>query len=300
MSDDDNFHSNDNDITEEVTVIPPGSEGRAEEHSKHRGWTEEFDMALLEEIGNCGAHIPGHNQTTKCWENVTVALKARGIPFDNPRTIQRRWSSMKLKFVAKRAKEEATSGVENFGDDDDNPLLQLMEDLLDEMKDCEVEKAQKRDAKRNKEESLVAGGKLLRDKAARQILAGESVAIGGQKATLFKPSPTSSVSNMSDAETTTNPSTGSSKKRSLREHFFNEFDLLDHENKKLDLEYMKFDLESKKIQAEIELRQEEQKQTLMLHREAMEMKKQALQLQLTQHQDEMKLRFLEMEQRLKK
>jgi hypothetical protein len=38
----------------------------------------------------------------------------------------------------------------------------------------------------------------------------------------------------------------------------------------------------------------------MLHREAMEMKKQALQLQLTQHQDEMKLRFLEMEQRLKK
>ncbi len=52
---------------------------------------------------------------------------------------------------------------------------------------------------------------------------------------------------------------------------------------------MKFDLESKKFQAEIQLRQEEQKQTLMLHREVMEMKKKALQHQLTQHQDEMKL-----------
>jgi hypothetical protein len=56
MSDDDHFHSNDNDITEEVTVIPPGSEGRAEEHSKYGGWTEEFDIALLEEIGNCSVH----------------------------------------------------------------------------------------------------------------------------------------------------------------------------------------------------------------------------------------------------
>jgi hypothetical protein len=44
----------------------------------------------------------------------------------------------------------------------------------------------------------------------------------------------------------------------------------------------------------------------MLHKEAMEMKKQeienhhqALQFQLTQHQDEMRLGFLEMEQHLK-
>jgi hypothetical protein len=142
-----------------------------------------------------------------------VALKAHGIPFDNLHTIQCHWSSLKLKFVAKRAKDEATSGIENFGDDVDNPLLQQMEDLLDEMKDLEVEKAQNWDAKKTKEESLVARGKLLQDKAARQILGGERVTISGQKATLFKPSPSSSVSNMSDAEAITNPSTGSRKKQ---------------------------------------------------------------------------------------
>ncbi len=27
---------------------------------------------------NCGAHTPGHNQSTKCWEAVTAALKGRG------------------------------------------------------------------------------------------------------------------------------------------------------------------------------------------------------------------------------
>jgi hypothetical protein len=37
----------------------------------------------LEEVGNYGAHTPGHNQATKCWENVLAALKSHGIPFDN-------------------------------------------------------------------------------------------------------------------------------------------------------------------------------------------------------------------------
>jgi len=36
----------------------------------------EWDLALLEETGNCGAHIPGHNQVMKCWEAVTAAIKA--------------------------------------------------------------------------------------------------------------------------------------------------------------------------------------------------------------------------------
>jgi hypothetical protein len=123
MSDNNNYCGNGNDNNEEVTATPPGSEGRAEEPSKHHGWTKEFDIDLQEEIGNCGVHIPGHNQTAKFWENVTVALKACGIPFDNMHTIQRCWSSLKLKFVVKRAKEGATSGVENLGDEDDNPLL---------------------------------------------------------------------------------------------------------------------------------------------------------------------------------
>jgi hypothetical protein len=59
--------------------------------SKHRGWTVEWDLALLEATGNCGAHIPGHNQATKCWEAVTAAIKARGVPYDNPQTIQCQW-----------------------------------------------------------------------------------------------------------------------------------------------------------------------------------------------------------------
>ena len=73
--------------------------------SKHRGWTAEWDLALLEETGNCGAHIPGHNQVMKCWEAVTTAIKARGLPHDNPQTIQHRFEKLKAKYVAKRAKK---------------------------------------------------------------------------------------------------------------------------------------------------------------------------------------------------
>ncbi len=67
---------------------------------------------------------------------------------------------MKPKFAAKRAKEAATSGEENFGDDNDDPFTQLMGDLLDEVKDHEAEKTQKWGDKKNKEESLVARGEL--------------------------------------------------------------------------------------------------------------------------------------------
>jgi len=40
-----------------------------------RGWTTDQNIALLEEVGNFGAHIPAPRQTKKCWENVTEALK---------------------------------------------------------------------------------------------------------------------------------------------------------------------------------------------------------------------------------
>jgi hypothetical protein len=33
-------------------------------------------------------------------------------------------------FVSKKVKEEATAGIKDFGDDDDDPFNQLTEDLL--------------------------------------------------------------------------------------------------------------------------------------------------------------------------
>jgi hypothetical protein len=46
----------------ETAVISPAAADKAGSSSgKHRGWTTEFDLALLEEIGNCGAHTPGYN-----------------------------------------------------------------------------------------------------------------------------------------------------------------------------------------------------------------------------------------------
>jgi hypothetical protein len=43
-------------------------------------------------------------------------------------------------------------------DDDNDPFGQMMEDLLEEMKDFEAEKCQKCEDKKNSEESLVAEG----------------------------------------------------------------------------------------------------------------------------------------------
>jgi hypothetical protein len=54
---------------------------------------------------------------------------------------------LKDKFVSDRAKREATSGREDFGDEDD-PFTQLMEDLLQEIQDFEAEKSLKHDGKK--------------------------------------------------------------------------------------------------------------------------------------------------------
>jgi hypothetical protein len=289
--------------TDADAVIPPGSDKKGDAgNTKPRGWTAELDIALLEEVGNCCAHTPGQNQATKCWENVLVALKNRGIPFDSYRTVQRRWSSLKDKFIKERAKQEATAGVENFGDDDDDPFGQMMEDLLEEMKDFEAEKFQKREDKKNSEEALVAGGKTLRDKAAHQILCGAPVVVGGGVATL-RPSPTSSVS---DIEASSKEPSTSSKKRPGHSRLFNDFDLVEHENKRMELDLKKFELETKKFEAEMELKRDVLQQNLEFHRDAMEMKKQeivaqhqAIQVQIMQHQDTMRLKFLQLEQRKK-
>ncbi len=70
--------------------------------------------------------------------------------------IQHRWDKLRGQFVSKKAKEEATEGIEDFGDDDDDPFNQLTEDLLMEIKDHEAEKKQKKESKKSQEESLVA------------------------------------------------------------------------------------------------------------------------------------------------
>jgi hypothetical protein len=101
----------------------------------------------LEEVGNSGAHTPGHNQAAKCWEKVLAALKSRGMSFDNHRTVQRRFIVLKEKFIKKMADQEATAGIEDFGNDDD-PFTQAMEDLVEEMRDFEAEKSQKREEKK--------------------------------------------------------------------------------------------------------------------------------------------------------
>ncbi len=74
------------------------------------------------------------------------------MSYDNPRTIQHRWEKLRDQFVSKKAKEEPTAGIEDFGEDD--PFNQLVEDLLMEIKDHEVEKEQKRENKKSREESL--------------------------------------------------------------------------------------------------------------------------------------------------
>jgi len=249
----------------EVSIIPPGSQEKGESTSnKHYAWTRELDIALLEEVGNLGAHTPGHNQATKCWLNVLEALKSRGGPYDNHRTIQRRFYTLKDKFVSDRAKREATSGREDFGDDDD-PFTQLMEDLLQEIQDFEAEKSLKRDEKKSREAELVAGGQKLRDKAS---------------------------------------TASTSKKRPGR--FFEDFDLVEHENKKMELEVRKLELEAKKFDAEMQLKREQYQQNLAFHNDAMDIKKreidaqhQAIQMQMSQHQDNMRMKFLEFEQRMK-
>ncbi len=81
--------------------------------------------------------------------------------------------------------------MENFGDEDDYPYKQFMEDILDELKDHDAEKTQKQDEEKSWEDSLVAGGKLLHVKAK---------AINGGEPTLFEPSPATSVSSISDVE----------------------------------------------------------------------------------------------------
>jgi hypothetical protein len=117
----------------------------------------------------------------------------------------------------------------------------LIEDLLEEIKDFEAEWSQMVDDKRSKEASLVAGGKVLREKATQQILGGEPLAIGGSEPTLLRHSPASSVSGVSDGNDMTNPSTASSKKRRAHEHFFFDLAELTQHQEEMRLQFLKFE-----------------------------------------------------------
>jgi hypothetical protein len=64
--------------------------------------------------------------------------KSRGNTNNNYQMIQHQFLDLKAKFLAEWAKKEAAAGVEDFGDDD--PVAQLMEDLLEEVKDFEAER----------------------------------------------------------------------------------------------------------------------------------------------------------------
>ncbi len=105
----------------ETALIYPAAADKADVcNSNHRGWTMELNFALLEEIGNCGAHTPGYNQSMKCWEAVTAAFKLHCVPYDNPRTIQCQWDKLILKMSAALAmtgkypssQEEVVKGME--------------------------------------------------------------------------------------------------------------------------------------------------------------------------------------------
>ncbi len=50
-----------------AALIPPGSDDRGDlGNGKQHGWTTEQNIALLEEVGNCGGHIPAPRQMKKC------------------------------------------------------------------------------------------------------------------------------------------------------------------------------------------------------------------------------------------
>jgi hypothetical protein len=143
-------------------VASSSGKGSDEKEKVSKAWTLEYDLALLEEVGNFNAHILEPKEKTKNFENVTTALINCGIPFKNPRTIMDRFSCLKRMHTAKMAKQQSTSGVENSSNED--PLADLMEDLLQDIMDNEAMKDESKKEKKNKEEQLVAGGKALREK----------------------------------------------------------------------------------------------------------------------------------------
>jgi hypothetical protein len=266
-------------------------------------WTLEYDIALLEEVRNYNAHIPRPKEKTTQFENVTQALINCGTPFKNPGTILVRFSHLKRSHASKMAKQQSTSGVENFSDED--PLADLMEDLLQEIKDNDAMKDDAKQEKQSKEEQLAVGGKAFRDKCAMQILAGNANPIGGQVIALsdLRASPTMS-------EASTNASDSGSKKKTSQNLFFSDSELIENEKKKLELEQKRFEMEvelkrdemkeaAERARMEMEQRMQIHRDMMTIQKQEIEAKVQSIQFQIAQHNDDMKMRFLELEQKNK-
>jgi hypothetical protein len=80
----------------------------------------------------------------------------------------------------------------------------------------------KKKEKQNKEVQLVAGGKALCDKCGMQILNGKANPVGGNVVILSDLRASSTMS-----KTTNNSDNGSTKKRTSRNLFFNDSELID-------------------------------------------------------------------------
>ncbi len=162
-------------------TLPPNNNsakaGASADDKLYKVQTLEYDLALLEDVGNYNAQIPEPKEKMKNFESVPVALMNHGIPLTNSHTIMERFSYLKRMHSVKMSKQQSTSCVESFCDED--PLADLIEDIIQEMNDHDVLKDEKYKEKQNKELQLVAGGKALHDKCAVQILNEKGNPIGG-------------------------------------------------------------------------------------------------------------------------
>jgi hypothetical protein len=270
-------------------------------------------MALAEETSNHGAHIPEYGAVEKRWKDVLEAMRNRGFNFANFRTLQRRFDRLMVDFKKESRAKANTSGVE---EDEENPLDLLLEDMITEIQDHQAEKALKKNEEKNREAELVAGGKQLRDKAATQIISGQSLRVGGDEVELSSirtPSPAMSMFGGSDNGDVGANSRG---KRSREDKLL--FELLESERKKVESD-------NSNRREEIKLREQQQETNnnarMEMHRAEMAMRKQeldvkmleveavreqnkimltTLQNQMLQHQQTMELQMKQFELKLRK
>jgi hypothetical protein len=126
----------------------------------------------------------------------------------------------------------------------------LLEDMNDEVQDYRAEKVQKKNEEKNKEAPLVAGRKQLCDKAAVQIMSGETVRVGGDAVgfnNMCTPSPAMSMFGVSDSGEKGSKQSGEDKIL---------FDLMELERKKVELDY---DVQMEMHQAEMAMCKQEQR-----------------------------------------
>jgi hypothetical protein len=122
-----------------------------------------------------------------------------------------------------------TSGVE---DNEENPLDLLLEDMTTEIQDHQAEKAWKKNEEKNREAALVARGKQLCDKAATQIISGQSLRVGGDDVELSSIRTPSPAMSMFGGKDNGDVGANSRGKRSREEKLL--FELLDLERKKVE------------------------------------------------------------------